>query len=357
MPPHPLRCRQHPRSAFTTKYHNLTFMDDETTDVRSRILQTTLEEISSRQYDGAEEESCCVICLERITDLAVAQPCRHGSFDFLCLVSWLEEQPSCPLCKGEVKSVRYDYKEDQSFSTYGVPPPKVEKAATSNTLSRVRYTPPPRRPYSSRARYDPSTLPTEDEAIVRRRHIYRNKLYSLHVGSNRLSRFRDLTPQVFSSDNELNTRARKWIRRELQVFEFLTPDVASSSDRRANNAEFLLEYIVGILKTVDTQGSGGQAEEMLQEFLGRENTKLFLHELRAWLRSPYISLQDWDRNVQYNEEGTRKDSESTTPDQSPRGRGGHHARYRSRDFGSRSRGQQTDRRFRPYWRRETRTND
>jgi hypothetical protein len=101
------------------------------------------------------------------------------------------------------------------------------------------------------------------------------------------------------------SRARKWIRRELQVFQFLTPDGPPDNravtDRRANNAEFLLEYIVAILKTVDIQGSGGQVEEMLQEFLGRDKTRLFLHELRAWLRSPYTSLEDWDRAVQYNE--------------------------------------------------------
>jgi hypothetical protein len=51
------------------------------------------------------------------------------------------------------------------------------------------------------------------------------------------------------------------MRRELQVFEFLNPERSNETgDRRANNAEFLLEYIVAILKTVDIQGSGGQAE-------------------------------------------------------------------------------------------------
>ena len=71
-----------------------------------------------------------------------------------------------------------------------------------------------------------------------------------------------------------------------------------SAARRANNAEFLLEYIIAILKTVDIKGN--QAEDMLQEFLGRDNTRLFLHELKAWLRSPYMTLEDWDRHVQYN---------------------------------------------------------
>jgi hypothetical protein len=57
---------------------------------------------------------------------------------------------------------------------------------------------------------------------------------------------------------------------------------------------------VAVLKSVDIQASSGQAEEMLQEFLGREHTRLFLHELRAWLRSPFSTLQQWDRAVQYD---------------------------------------------------------
>ncbi|KAL8953009.1 MAG: hypothetical protein Q9222_001124 [Ikaeria aurantiellina] len=141
-------------------------------------------------------------------------------------------------------------------------------------------------------------------------HYYvAGSLYSLHVGSNRLSRFRDLTPQLFARDEELIRRARKWIRRELQVFEFLYADAGRGErgvTRRMDNAEFLLEYIIAILKTVDIKGSGGQAEEMLQEFLGRANTQLFLHELKAWLRSPYVSIEDWDRHVQYAEPFTKE---------------------------------------------------
>ncbi|TVY58070.1 putative RING finger protein [Lachnellula suecica] len=279
-------------------------MDDGELDARSQILQTTLAEISSRQASNDTEENCCVICLERISELAIAQPCKHESFDFICLISWLQEQVSCPLCKAEVKGVQYEFKEDGTCKTYNVPSTKTAQQPTLDPQASRLYSSRLRRPYRSRQQYEtPRPLPTADEALLRRRHIYRNQLYSLHVGSNRLSRFRDLTPQLFGRDEELVSRARKWIRRELQVFEFLTPDGSSSSDRRANNAEFLLEYIVAILKTVDIQGSGGQAEDMLQEFLGRESTRLFLHELRAWLRSPYVSLEDWDRNVQYNEEG------------------------------------------------------
>jgi hypothetical protein len=74
-----------------------------------------------------------------------------------------------------------------------------------------------------------------------------------------VSGFRELT--AFTGDDELVSRARRFIRRELQVFEFLNPPSSSrTNDRRANNAEFLLEYIVAVLKTADIQGSGGQAD-------------------------------------------------------------------------------------------------
>ncbi|KAH8819554.1 RING finger domain protein [Xylogone sp. PMI_703] len=293
-------------------------MDDDVLDTRSKILQTTLAEVSSRLKDDVSdnaEEDCCVICLERISEQAIAQPCQHGSFDFLCLLSWLEQQRTCPLCKAHIKTIQYELEEGKGGKIYSLP--SVKPVATSintstpgSSLSRsIDYR--ARRPYRSQRPNLAREPPTEDQAILRRRYIYRNQLYSLHVGSNRVSRFRDLTPQLFSRDAELISRARKWIRRELQVFEFLSPGVSSSTnpasnDRRGSNAEFLLEYIIAILKTVDIQGSNGQAEDMLQEFLGRDNTRLFLHELRAWLRSPYNSLHDWDRNVQYNETGLRK---------------------------------------------------
>ena len=196
--------------------------------------------------------------------------------------------------------MEYDWKSPRDFKRYNVKSTLKSKDAspTSNIPRRVQpYAPRrPRRTQTHERTADPN------EALLRRRYVYGHRLYSLHVGSNRLSRFQDLTPAKFSQDDELISRARKWIRRELQVFEFLQLDGTAGEGvrQRANNAEFLLEYIVAILKTVDIKGSRGQAEDMLQEFLGRDNTRLFLHELRAWLRSPYTSLESWDQHVQYN---------------------------------------------------------
>ncbi|KAG9244892.1 RING finger domain protein [Calycina marina] len=333
-------------------------MDGHDLEVRSKILQTTLEEIASCGGTD-EEETCCVICLEHVSEKAIAQPCQHESFDFLCLIIWLEERACCPLCKSDVTTVRYHFTKEDEYKTYIVPPKATTTAKPSNApnaSNRVGYDRIFTRPYRPRRQHAPrSPLSTADQAMQRRRQVYVSQTYSLHVGSNCISRYKEIAPQNFSRDEDLVSRARKWIRRELQVFEFLKADDTSRSDRRAKNAEFLLEYIVAILKTVNIQDSGGQAEDMLQEFLGRDNTKLFLHEMRSWLRSPYLNIEDWDGNVQYSETNTVKEpaliSSQTMRDgdraYEPVRRGG----YRGRGWHHGARTQRADR-YRPYGRNQ-----
>jgi hypothetical protein len=234
---------------------------------------------------------------------------------FLLLVLEYLNAPDSALGKTEVTAVKYDLRSEKP-KLYVLPPESEEsKAASATRLSELNRP----RPYYNRRQprrrpYQPPT--TDDDALPRRRHVYRHQLFSLRVGSNRLSQYRELTPQLFNDDENLVSRARKWIRRELQVFEFLNPGsedgTAQSSSvrrpggqrlasRRANNAEFLLEYIIAILRTVDIKGSAGHAEDLLEEFIGRGNARLFLHELQSWLRSPYNNLVDWDRHVQYED--------------------------------------------------------
>jgi hypothetical protein len=259
----------------------------------------------------------CVICLCHISERAIAVPCNHSAFDFVCLVNWLEQRSNCPLCNAEVSKVEYDWASPTEFKSYDVPstqPTPATAPTGPSPLARSRPRLTRRDAYREQAVSRPIPL-DPNEAVLRRRDIYRNQLYSLHVGSNRESRHRDFTPTEFANSPILQSRAKTWIRRELQVFAFLNPDyredrASSAPDqnsavgtesraRRASNAEFLLNYLIAILKTVDIKGSSGQAEDMLQEFLGRENARLFLHELNAWLRSPYANPNDWDRHVQY----------------------------------------------------------
>ena len=276
-------------------------------DAHCRVLRHTLDEVNVTREDDQEP---CVVCLDAVKEQAKALPCGHQSFDFLCLVSWLQEQTTCPLCKSQVQSVHYHCHSAADFKVYEVrQPPKALPTGSSSRFLRNR----PRRTFEPRPwGRDPSSRNTEvsaaETALLRRKHIYCHLLYSLHVGSNRLSRYTILNPTVFNQDANLVSRARSFIRRELQVFEFLSPNngqATSNMVRRANNAEFLLEYIVAILKTVEIKGSSGQAESMLGDFIGIDNARLFLHELSSWLRSPYTMLQDWDRHVQYNESHLR----------------------------------------------------
>ncbi|KAF4305406.1 Zinc finger RING-type protein [Botryosphaeria dothidea] len=261
-----------------------------------------------KQHKGKAKDvapESCVICLDAISERAVTVPCNHYSFDFLCLVSWLQECSSCPLCKSDVSQVQYDWRSPDDFKTYSVQSTKLVTAsspAPSATYPRPRHFVPRRFRYGRPARRSPS--PSPDLALIRRRYVYRHELFSMHVGTNRISRYANFTPQNVASSPDLQSRARAFIRRELRVFSFLHPDTAEDSEsasRRVGNAEFLLEYIIAILKKVDIKGPTGQAEDMLQEFIGRSNARLFLHELGAWLRSPYTRLEDWDRHVQYRE--------------------------------------------------------
>lgn len=291
--------------------------------------------VSQQTHHDASDDAC-VICLEAISERATTIPCKHQHFDFICIVSWLHEQPSCPLCKATVTEVWYDWRAPDNFKRYKLNNVALKHQTTSAAANFATGT--QSRPFRRsrnvdirrrRQRAEETNL-SEDVVLLRRRYVYRHGLYSLHVGANRISRFRVITPQFFASDAELQSRARMWIRRELKVFSFLNPntELPSSSQVRSSNVEFLLEYIIAILKTVDMKDASGQAEDMLQEFLGRENARLFIHELGAWLRSPFTNVRDWDRNVQYEEplpsdfvDGEPKDRRARQSDNSvPRGR-------------------------------------
>ncbi|QDS71302.1 hypothetical protein FKW77_001610 [Venturia effusa] len=250
----------------------------------------------------------CVICLETISERAVTIPCNHVDFDFICILSWLLDQQA--RCKTEVTAVQYAFESPTEFKTFHIP---SKTSATSQSSSRDAA-------LTARSRRRaPSPPPAIDNALLRRKFVYRHNLYSMHVGTNRISKHRNLTPMTFAASTALQSKARKWIRRELQVFEFLSPDHAPTttntpstncststpdSDTRnrslvSNNVEALLEYIILILKKVQIKGADGRAEDLVQEFLGRENARLFLHELEAWLRAPYHTLEEWDGVVQH----------------------------------------------------------
>lgn len=285
--------------------------------LQSQVLQNTLQEVAKRDEQGPD---CCVICLDAISEPCEIRPCGHRNFDYTCIANWLHQKLKCPLCNQKVYS-----------ALHGDPVGSLTTAFCPEMIIRPKIPEPVRRPaprptYSPHVQWDtlqheaqswtrhqnPRRRPSvarQPEPSTPRAEIYRRGLYSKHVGSNRLSRYSELTPHMFTMDGILVSRAKMFIRRELRVFAFLYTDAgrnaaqrAGPSDLRTSNAEFLLEYIVAILKSVDIMGSAGQAAHMLSDFLGEESARLFLHELRAWLRSPFTKLEDWDRAVQYDDD-------------------------------------------------------
>ncbi|KAK5716711.1 hypothetical protein LTR15_009603 [Elasticomyces elasticus] len=231
----------------------------------------------------------CTICLDPISERAVASPCNHLSFDFLCLVSWLQERSTCPLCKAAVIEVQYDWRDAEDYKTFHVPQQR-EKSKLSQGGSGLRQR--VRRDVSSSIR----GTAHEDPALQRRRRVYSERSPSLHIGINSISLYSDFTPQAFNTSTELQSRARAFLRRELKVFTFLD---ATRTRREGNTREFLVEYIIAVLKVNEVKGSDGHAEDLVAEFLGREHASLVLHELSSWLRSPYSRLEAWDALVQY----------------------------------------------------------
>lgn len=257
-----------------------------------------------------EAESCvesCVICLEPISEKSVASPCHHA-YDFLCLLSWLEVRQSCPLCNttieyvdvvdvtsGELNRVSLYPHERLLKLIRGLqhkiePPRPLPSSTTFRAQGYLSLRGHDRSLHLPRRRPRTPEPIAPDLAILRRRFIYKHQLRSNHIGSNRISRFQNFTPLQFLRDPELQSRARNFIRRELNVFEWIQAE---------NNTEFLLEYVVGILKSVDLKSASGAAEDMLTDFLGRRNARIFLHELHAFLRSPFTNLSNFDSFAQY----------------------------------------------------------
>ena len=248
---------------------------------------------------SSNEQPQCVICLETITEPVVALPCRHDCFDFPCLGSWLTRQRACPLCKREVQQLQYESGGLDKYKIFHLPPPVAEGVSNSGPVQQRDTNQHPRRRQRLRSGDDE----THSADLEMRRRVYRYQLFSLHVGTNRISGYREFNPQSFRIDELLLSKAKKWIRRELQVFDFLNNDdqMHDGQRRGASNAEFLLGYIIAILKTTDIKGNNGHAEDLLKDFFGRTAARIFLHELQAWLRSPYQNLNEFDRSVQYLE--------------------------------------------------------
>ena len=107
------------------------------------------------------------------------------------------------------------------------------------------------------------------------------------------SQHRDFSPTHFAASPTLQSRARTFLRREVLCF------TSFGINGRIRNRDFVMEYVIAVLKQHDPKGADGRAVDLLAEILERGKARLLLHELGAWLRSPCGGLGEWDQRVQY----------------------------------------------------------
>ena len=72
--------------------------EEKKSNTMREVLESTREDLEANTEGIGSYIDSCVVCLDQVSERAVASPCRHHSFDFLCLVSWLQERSACPLC-------------------------------------------------------------------------------------------------------------------------------------------------------------------------------------------------------------------------------------------------------------------
>ncbi|PWI72057.1 RING finger domain protein [Purpureocillium lilacinum] len=265
-----------------------------------------------------DDVDACVICLDPLAEPCKLIPCKHYHYHFVCIEAWLSSAPGCPICKATVSKVAHGPKLEQiqdhtktasralSYAETRGPLFGAYDTPFSPTTGRPQLGRPPRHLWSD------VLWPIEPQGLAFRRAVYRWLRYSKHVGSNPRSGYRELSRRDFQNAAVLE-RARTFLRRELRVFSWLTTPEADTMEmlngetydfferrKRVITVERMMGHILRLLQHFEIRGSDGGLEDVVARHLGRENTQLLLHELHAFLRSPFERLEDWDRAVQYD---------------------------------------------------------
>lgn len=234
----------------------------------------------------------CSICLDTLTNPALAYPCNH-EFDFECIRRWNDLSSACPLCKARMQYIIHDVRGNE-YRKYVCPVDRSELEG-NRSIGEIRRR---RREEEQDRRFQRRlsdrrrsnlhcTSKREDEiALSRRKFVYDHKLLASHVGTNQHSNFQAFTAQdVCRNVRNLKRKATMFLRREFKVFPFLE-----------DNVEFMLQYIVeGVLTRLDIQAPG--TLKLVGDYVGTDTARVLLHELRTFLRSPYEDLRSFDRSM------------------------------------------------------------
>uniref|UniRef100_A0A8C3UVM8 RING-type domain-containing protein n=1 Tax=Catharus ustulatus TaxID=91951 RepID=A0A8C3UVM8_CATUS len=69
----------------------------------------------------------CAICQDTCNDVASALPCGH-QFCQGCILQWAQTNPSCPLCRGAIETLRFSDNTDESLEIVVTAPEQLPAA-------------------------------------------------------------------------------------------------------------------------------------------------------------------------------------------------------------------------------------
>ncbi|GAA5833976.1 hypothetical protein JCM11251_003579 [Rhodosporidiobolus azoricus] len=253
--------------------------------------------------DGPEgqelDEEHCAVCLSPIENKTVVHPCHHGQFCWNCIRAWTDQSRKCPLCLGPIEHLIHNIRSTKDYQIHHLLPlsalasdgPLPPRAGRRSTIHPAlpRHALYGRNRHSSASRLNDLDETTwrereEERALERRKYIYKEGLYAKHVASNRYTGFKPFTPQTFANNADMKARVIKFVRRELQVFP--TVDIS-----------FLTTYLVSIASQLDLRSAA--AIRLISDFLSEQDAQHLVHEITTFARSPFTSLEGYDRFVQY----------------------------------------------------------
>lgn len=260
-------------------------------------------DISAVQFD----EQNCAICLEQVSDRCVLPRCFHSCFCFHCIVEWIDTQltkKTCPLCvtplgpyilhnlDPTVHKFALHYVTDKPPPQPDAEPDEEEEEDEAPGRAAVPCTDPRTNLENLRRREEQRHRRKMNQALEKRRRIYRHQSYAKHVASNRYTKYRPYPgPAGFRANPTYARLLSVFLQRELQVWPHL-------------DIPFLSFYIPALLSHVDVRSDA--VKERLTEWIGNaDDAQHLVHEIEMFVRSGRggLGLDQYDSSpwVQYDE--------------------------------------------------------
>ncbi|KAJ3111001.1 hypothetical protein HDU96_006101 [Phlyctochytrium bullatum] len=292
-------------------FHQPDHDSDEESDDGKVLVEGELQ-LSDGEANSASKP--CPICLQPFDDRSVLTSCFH-EFCHFCIRKWADISRACPLCKKGFKECLHDFRSDRDYIRYKFPIVPVEKGSNRLVIQPTRML-----PELSTLPSDPNAPPPTTEQILadakdrirgeskeeRRKRIWfdgkptmrdfkamspidkrRYKLEPQNPPTNN----RQVTPQMFQKDKQLQDRVRPWITRDLQVL------------LKDSDVEIIQELVVSVMERFAL--SSKEAVDELRPYVPK-NTEQFLKELEVFAQST-LNMKQWDKLVRYSNPNAAKE--------------------------------------------------